>query len=55
MQRGRIVENSFVIDIPRSGQVQIEREDAETYRELRREFTTELFIEVSLLPGKYRF
>jgi hypothetical protein len=34
--------------------VVIEREEAGIYRELRREFTVELFIEVPLLPGKYR-
>jgi hypothetical protein len=36
-------------------EVIIEREDERGYRELLREFTTASFIEVSLLPGKYRF
>jgi hypothetical protein len=36
-------------------EVVIEREDGGRYLDLRREFTTALFIEVSLLPGKYRF
>jgi hypothetical protein len=35
-------------------EVVIEEEGGGTYRELRRESTAELFIEVSLLPGKYR-
>jgi hypothetical protein len=35
-------------------EVVIEREEGGGYRELVREFTTELFFEVSLLPGKYR-
>jgi hypothetical protein len=35
-------------------EVVIEREERGEYRELLREFTTALFIEVSLLPGKYR-
>jgi hypothetical protein len=38
----------------RTYEVIIEEEVEGTYRELRREFTTALFIEVSLLPGKYR-
>jgi hypothetical protein len=36
-------------------EVIIEREEEEEYKELLREFTTASFIEVSLLPGKYRF
>jgi hypothetical protein len=35
-------------------EVIIEREEAGEYRELFQEFTTALFIEVPLLPGKYR-
>jgi hypothetical protein len=35
-------------------EVIIEKENEGEYREMFREFTTELFIEVSLLPGKYR-
>jgi hypothetical protein len=33
----------------------IEREEAGSYQEALREFTTELYIEVSLLPGRYRY
>jgi hypothetical protein len=36
-------------------EVIIEMDEDGEYRELTREFTTALFIEVSLLPGKYRF
>jgi hypothetical protein len=36
-------------------EVIIEREEEGTYRPLLREFTAELFMEVSLLSGKYRF
>jgi hypothetical protein len=36
-------------------EVIIEREEGEAYRHLMREFTTELFMEVSLFSGKYRF
>jgi hypothetical protein len=35
-------------------EVIIEREERGAYRELRREYTPEIFIEVSLAPGKYR-
>jgi hypothetical protein len=35
-------------------EVVIEKEEGGVYRELRREFTAELFIEFSLLSGKYR-
>jgi hypothetical protein len=35
-------------------EVIIEKEEEGGYRELFQEFTTELFIQVSLLPGKYR-
>jgi hypothetical protein len=35
-------------------EVLIEKEEEGGYRELFQEFTTELFIQVSLLPGKYR-
>jgi hypothetical protein len=35
-------------------EVIIEKQEGERYRELRRESTTALFIEVSLAPGKYR-
>jgi hypothetical protein len=35
-------------------EIVIEKEEAGEYRELLREFTTELFIDVSLSPGKYR-
>jgi hypothetical protein len=35
-------------------EVVIEKEEVGEYRELLREFTTALFIEVPLLPGKYR-
>jgi hypothetical protein len=35
-------------------EIVIEKEDEGEYRELLREFTTELFIDVSLSPGKYR-
>jgi hypothetical protein len=35
-------------------EVIIEKEEEGEYRDLFQEFTTELFIEISLLPGKYR-
>jgi hypothetical protein len=35
-------------------EIVIEKEDAGEYRELLREFTTALYIDVSLSPGKYR-